>query len=90
MLAPSPYTLLVENEYKSSGIYTIMWNSFSCVYTYNYVVRKPRIGYNPWIAMLKAWIRALHDNPWIVRSIRGSRNERIKYGSSQTMDLRSL
>ena len=30
-----------------------------------YVVRKPRIGYNPWIALLKAWICALRNNPWI-------------------------
>ena len=53
-------------------------------------MRKPQIGYNPWIALLKAWICALCDNPRIVRSIRGSRNEGAKYGSSQTMDLRSL
>ena len=29
---------------------------------------------NPWIALREAWICALHDDPWIVHSIRGLRN----------------
>ena len=29
---------------------------------------------NPRIALREAWIRALHDDPWIVCSIRGLRN----------------
>ena len=29
---------------------------------------------NPRIALHEAWIRAFHDDPWIVRSIRGLRN----------------
>ena len=33
---------------------------YDVIMVYNYVVRKPRIGYNPWIALLKAWIRTLH------------------------------
>ena len=35
---------------------------------------------------IKAWIRSLRNNLWIVRSIRGTCNEG-KHGSSQTMDL---
>ena len=45
------------------------------------VVRKPRTNDNPWIALLKAWICTLRDNPWIVCSIRGSCKEETKYGS---------
>ena len=41
---------------------------------------------NPWIALLKAWIRALRDDPWIACPIHGSRNEGTKHGSGQTMD----
>ena len=29
---------------------------------------------NPWIALCETWICALHDDPWIVRSICGLRN----------------
>ena len=52
-----------------------------------YVVGRPRIDNNPWVALLKAWIRALRNNPWIVHLIRGSRNEGTKYGSGQTMGI---
>ena len=38
---------------------------------------------NPWIALLKAWIHALSNNPWIARSIHGSPLDR----RVQSMDL---
>ena len=37
---------------------------------------------NPWIALLKVWIRALRNNPWIVCSIYGSRKR-----GTRSMDL---
>ena len=40
---------------------------------------------NPWIVLLKAWIYALSNNPWIVRSIRGSpRLKGAKHGFGQS------
>jgi len=36
---------------------------------------------NPRIALRKAWIHAMRNNPWIARSIRGSRKAKgAKYG----------
>ena len=37
---------------------------------------------NPWIALLKVWIHALRNNPWIVCSIYGSRKR-----GTRSMDL---
>ena len=37
--------------------------------------------YNPWIMLLKAWIRALYNNPWIAQ------NERHIPQNVQFMDV---
>ena len=43
---------------------------------------------NPWIALRKARIRALHDDPRIACSIHGScKSKGTKHGFGQSMDL---
>ena len=41
------------------GCYWVKWSCVELRHNYICVVRKPRIGDNPWIALRKAWIRAL-------------------------------
>ena len=46
---------------------------------------------NPWIALRKAWIHALYDDPWIACSIHGLRSAKgAKLGIVQNMDWPKL